>query len=131
MPESLVFDCSTGETTLVPLTPEEIAEREAADAQAQADALAHEWDLVRTERDLRLSGSDWIFSPPEDLPQAVHDEITANYQGWVIYREGVRAITDQPDPYTVVWPIPPPAPSLAITAQPEGSARIARLFGGR
>jgi len=45
----VVVDCSTGETQVLPLTPEEIAQREAdaasfaeqeAERQAQADALA-------------------------------------------------------------------------------------------
>jgi hypothetical protein len=36
----IVVDCSTGEQTVVPLTPEEIAERETLAAQAEADFLA-------------------------------------------------------------------------------------------
>lgn len=35
--EKVIVDCSTGETTVVPLTAEEIAELEAAAAQAEAD----------------------------------------------------------------------------------------------
>jgi hypothetical protein len=41
----LVVDCSTGEQTIVPLTPEEIAQREAdalAYEQAEAERLAAE-----------------------------------------------------------------------------------------
>jgi len=47
--EKVIVDCSTGETTVVPLTPEEIAAAEAAaviaaeqqaQAQAEADAKA-------------------------------------------------------------------------------------------
>jgi len=38
----IIVDCTTGETTEIPLTPEEIAELEAAAAQAQADRLAAE-----------------------------------------------------------------------------------------
>lgn len=38
----LVVDCSTGVQEVVPLTPEEIAELEAAAAQAEADRLAAE-----------------------------------------------------------------------------------------
>lgn len=40
--EKVIVDCSTGETTVVPLTAEEIAEREALAAQAEADRLAAE-----------------------------------------------------------------------------------------
>jgi hypothetical protein len=38
----LVVDCSTGERTIVPLTAEEIAEREAMAAQALADQAERE-----------------------------------------------------------------------------------------
>jgi len=40
--EKVIVDCSTGETTIVPLTAEEIAELEAAAAQAEQDRLAAE-----------------------------------------------------------------------------------------
>ena len=41
-PTRLIVDCSTGERTVVELTDEEIAEREAMAAQAEADRLAQE-----------------------------------------------------------------------------------------
>ena len=40
--DKVIVDCSTGETTIVPLTAEEIAELEAAAAKAEADRLAAE-----------------------------------------------------------------------------------------
>lgn len=40
--EKVIVDCSTGETTVVPLTAEEIAANEAAAAQAEAERLAAE-----------------------------------------------------------------------------------------
>lgn len=40
--EKVIVDCSTGETTVIPLTPEEIAELEAAAAKAEADRVAAE-----------------------------------------------------------------------------------------
>jgi len=41
-PTKLIVDCSTGEQTVVPLTAEEIAEMEAAKAQAEQARLAAE-----------------------------------------------------------------------------------------
>ena len=41
-PMKLIVDCSTGEQTYVPLTAEEIAEREEMAAQAEADRIARE-----------------------------------------------------------------------------------------
>jgi hypothetical protein len=40
--EKVIVDCSTGEQSVVPLTAEEIADLEAAAAQAEADRLAAE-----------------------------------------------------------------------------------------
>jgi len=40
--EKIVVDCSTGETTIVPLTPEEIAQREADAAAFAAEQAAKE-----------------------------------------------------------------------------------------
>ena len=50
----IVVDCSTGEQTVVPLTPEEIAERESLAAQAEADLLAAQAEDQRIA-DLKVS----------------------------------------------------------------------------
>lgn len=42
IPTKLIVDCSTGERTVVPLTPEEIAEREQMALEAEAQRLAEE-----------------------------------------------------------------------------------------
>lgn len=42
VPMKVIVDCSTGEQTYVPLTAEEIAEREEMAAQAEQDRLARE-----------------------------------------------------------------------------------------
>lgn len=41
-PTKVIVDCASGETTIVPLTAEEIAEREAMAAEAEAQRLAEE-----------------------------------------------------------------------------------------
>lgn len=45
-PTKVVVDCSTGETTIVPLTAEEIAANEAAAAEAEAQRLAAEQEAA-------------------------------------------------------------------------------------
>jgi hypothetical protein len=40
--EKVIVDCSTGETTVVPLTADEISELEAAAAQAEVDRVVAE-----------------------------------------------------------------------------------------
>jgi hypothetical protein len=42
IPTRLVINCETGEREIIPLTPEEIAEREALAAQALADQAERE-----------------------------------------------------------------------------------------
>lgn len=49
-PTKLIVDCTTGEQTIVELTDEEIAEREAMALQAEADRQAREAaDLAKAE----------------------------------------------------------------------------------
>lgn len=50
----IVVDCSTGDVQELPLTEEEIAEREAMAAQAEADRLAREAEEQRIA-DLKAS----------------------------------------------------------------------------
>ena len=47
--DKVIVDCSTGETTVVPLTAEEIAELEAAAAQAESDRKAAEAEAAAKE----------------------------------------------------------------------------------
>ena len=47
--EKVIVDCSTGETTVVPLTAEEIADLEAAAAQAEADRKTAEAEAAAKE----------------------------------------------------------------------------------
>jgi hypothetical protein len=51
----VIVDCSTGETTVVPLTAEEIAVMQAAHAQAEADQLAAE-EVAAAREAARASG---------------------------------------------------------------------------
>lgn len=57
-----------------------------------------EWPLVRAERDRRLLASDWTQLPDVQLPTK---------EAWAIYRQALRDVTQQPDPFNIVWPTPP------------------------
>lgn len=57
-----------------------------------------QWFVVRTERNALLSASDWTQLP--DVPLATKES-------WAIYRQSLREITEQPDPFNIVWPVPP------------------------
>jgi hypothetical protein len=52
IPTKVIVDCATGESTIVPLTPEELEQREAdrlAFEQAEADRLAAEAEKAALE----------------------------------------------------------------------------------
>ena len=53
------------------------------------------WRLVRQRRDNLLSACDWTQLP--DVP-------TATQELWRTYRQELRDITQQSDPFAIVWP---------------------------
>ncbi len=57
-----------------------------------------QWEVVREKRNKLLTESDWTQLP--DIPQATKDL-------WEPYRQELRDITNQSDPYNITWPIPP------------------------
>lgn len=67
-------------------SPEEIAQR-----------LANQWASVRSERNERLAACDWT-----QLADAPVDDLA-----WAVYRQALRDITTQTDPFNIVWPISP------------------------
>lgn len=58
----------------------------------------YKWHLVRVERDLRISKTDWVSG--EDVPQSIKD-------AYFPYRQALRDITEQEDPDNIVWPDKP------------------------
>ena len=57
-----------------------------------------EWPLIRSKRDQLLLACDWTQLP--DVPLATKE-------AWAAYRQILRDITDQPDPFNIVWPVAP------------------------
>ena len=57
-----------------------------------------EWPLVRDKRNRLLTASDWTQLP--DVPLATKE-------AWSVYRQALRDVTLQPDPFNIVWPAPP------------------------
>jgi len=72
--------------TIIALTTEEIA-------QINSD----QWTVVREERNAKLAASDWT-----QLSDAPVDDLA-----WAVYRQALRDITQQADPFLIVWPIAP------------------------
>jgi hypothetical protein len=83
----------------VDLTPEEIAEIEAREAEWLAGADIRKAAKVREERNEKLAATDWTQAA--DVPQAVKD----NYAS---YRQALRNVPSQDGfPWTIEWPTQP------------------------
>ena len=61
-----------------------------------------EWPLVRAKRDQLLAASDWTdtLSAPGRLGAEAYD-------AWQDYRQALRDVTGQVDPFALVWPVAP------------------------
>lgn len=56
---------------------------------------ATQWPIVRQERDRLLASTDWTQLP--DVPLATKE-------AWAVYRQALRDVTLQPDPFNITWP---------------------------
>lgn len=79
----------------VPLSDEDLAQI----AIDEAAATGIEWERVRSDRNIRLAACDWT-----QLPDAPVDAAA-----WATYRQALRDITEQSDPFEVIWPTAPQA----------------------
>lgn len=57
-----------------------------------------QWEQVKAKRNKLLFASDWTQLP--DAPQQ-------NKQAWADYRQALRDVTLQTDPFKIVWPTKP------------------------
>ena len=60
--------------------------------------INQQWDIVKQQRDTLLQQSDYTQLP--DVP-------LDNKPEWATYRQELRDVTNQPDPFNIVWPVPP------------------------
>jgi hypothetical protein len=56
------------------------------------------WEIIRQQRNNKLYQSDW--TQLEDAPLS-----TAQKDEYKIYRQALRDITTQNDPFSIVWPV--------------------------
>jgi hypothetical protein len=56
------------------------------------------WVEIRKQREARLKTSDWTQLP--DVPLTTKE-------AWATYRQALRDITSQPDPFNIIWPVAP------------------------
>lgn len=71
-----------------------------ADAEDVAERIAARWSEVRAERNALLAACDW--TQLADAPLS-----TEQRAAWQVYRQALRDITGQPDPFDLDWPETP------------------------
>ena len=63
-------------------------------ADESAAKVGAQWNVIRAERNKLLAESDWT-----QLPDA-----SADAAAWATYRQALRDITTQANPFSIVWP---------------------------
>lgn len=69
-------------------------------AQAHTQLAEQEWTKVRYRRFQLLADSDWRVTRAAEtgVPMSA---------AWLAYRQALRDVTNQTDPFAIVWPTPP------------------------
>ena len=65
--------------------------------EERAAIIQNQWIKVRNERQAIINSSDWIVAKHAESGTPVPDE-------WVTYRQALRDVTDQEDPFNITWP---------------------------
>lgn len=88
-----------GVLTALPPKPDEICYFDyQAKVWVDPRDTAYFWAEIRYRRDKLLQDCDWTQLP--DVPLATKT-------AWAEYRQALRDVTLQPDPFNIVWPKPP------------------------
>lgn len=72
------------------------------DPRPQTAIIAEKWAEVRNQRNDLLVESDWTDTL--SAKNRLGDDL---YNDWQQYRQALRDVTNQLDPFTVTWPVPP------------------------
>ena len=84
---------------LVAMTDAEIAEFN-ANKSTEAEVLNEQWRYVRNKRDDLLAKTDWVVTRASETGVAETD-------AWKTYRQALRDIPTQSDPFNITWPTEP------------------------
>lgn len=76
------------------------------------ELVASQWALIRSIRDRLLSESDWVVTKAVELGMSVD-------LAWSTYRQELREITSQADPFFIQWPAKPGASVVHEDIQDE------------
>lgn len=85
---------------IVELDADEVAELQANEEAWQAGAADRQWALVRHDRNGKLAATDWW------VIKAIEDGVPLS-KPKADYRQALRDITQQADPFNITWPVEP------------------------
>lgn len=69
-------------------------------ATVQSGQDPEQWNVVKAERKGKLVACDWTVLT--DVPMS-----DSKREQWEVYRQALRDISNQPDPFNITWPTPP------------------------
>lgn len=69
--------------------------------------IEQKWQLIRDIRDALLSRTDWMATRAYETGSQLDPEVAA-------YRQALRDITAQPDPFSIAWPTRPASVSPPV-----------------
>ena len=67
---------------------------------AWVKSLEGAWEDIKAKRAVLLAQSDWMVVRAQDTGVPMSSE-------WTNYRQALRDITEQPDPFNIIWPTAP------------------------
>lgn len=70
------------------------------DPRTEAQKLADQWAKVDAQRKALLAATDWTVTRAVERGEPVPTP-------WSTYRQALRDIDTQPDPFNITWPVPP------------------------
>lgn len=71
-----------------------VSDLDPAAAVAKVEA---QWGVIRAERNKLLADCDWTQLP----------DVSVDAAAWAIYRQALRDVTGQANPFAIVWPVKP------------------------
>jgi hypothetical protein len=89
------------ESVAVPHAVIRVVEGDELSFVVDQEAIDNMWASVKQVRRQRLSDTDWIAS--------VGDFTHPKKDDWIVYRQALRDITKQANPFALVWPAEPVA----------------------
>ena len=98
MPNDYTKNISEGTPTLIDGVYYKSWNQTSATEEEISYRLENQWELIRIERNQLLAECDW--TQLSDVSQTIKDL-------WTIYRQQLRDITNQQNPFNIEWPVKP------------------------